>query len=190
MQIEKNKVVSIDYVLKDAEGQLIDSTENEGPFEYLHGYAQILPELENLLDGKVEGDSFEATFTPDQAYGERSDDKIQTVPRSEFAHIPQIEVGMPLTINLDDGQIMYVTVTDVNDETVTLDANHPLAGVTLSFNVVVVGMRDATEKEVQQGHPEYPEHEHGHSCGCSSDEDEKKGGCCGGGGNGGGCGCS
>lgn len=147
MQISKHKVVGIHYTLRDDAGTVLDSSEGQEPLYYLHGEGNLIPGMEKGLEGKSEGDKFHLTVSPEEGYGERDPDLIQEVPLSAFGS-QKVEVGMQFQANHDQ----VVTVTQVGPENVTIDANHPLAGVGLNFDVEVIGVRDATSEEVAHGH--------------------------------------
>lgn len=149
--IEENKVVRIDYTVKDQDGQLIDTSEGKEPLAYLHGAGNIIPGLESALAGYAEGDAFEVVIQPDDAYGPRNDALIQVVERGVFQGVDQIDVGMVFNAQGPQGDIQ-VTIIAIDGDKVTIDGNHPLAGVVLSFEGVVREVRDATEEEVSHGH--------------------------------------
>jgi len=152
MTIAQHKVVTIHYKVSDSESdELIDSSENGEPMTYLHGARNIIPGLEQALEGKSQGDELEVTIPPAEAYGERSDERIQQVPLQAFQGMDKVEPGMAVTAQTGQGQIDLV-VTAVEDEVVTVDANHPLAGKSLKFNVTVEEVRDASEEEIEHGH--------------------------------------
>jgi len=151
MAIAKDKVVSIDYTLKGNEGQVLDSSQGRSPLEYLHGAGNIIPGLEQALEGKNAGEEVAVTIPPEQAYGSRDERLVQQVPRTAFQGAPNLEPGMQFQANTNMGPRL-LTVLDVNPEQVTVDANHPLAGVTLNFDVKVVDVRDATQDELSHGH--------------------------------------
>ena len=160
MLVAKDKVVAIDYTLKDSDGQILDQSDKGEPLSYLHGAGMIIEGLESALEGKVANDELQVVVEPTDGYGEVDEGLRQQVPRSEFADIEDLAVGMQFRVNADDGFIV-VTVVDVNDEQVTVDGNHQLAGVTLHFDVKVREIRDATEEEIEHGHPHGPGgHEH------------------------------
>jgi FKBP-type peptidyl-prolyl cis-trans isomerase SlyD len=151
MTIEKNKVGQIHYSLTDADGNLIDAS-NENPLAYLHGHANLIPGLEKQLEGKKVGDKFTASISPEEGYGEVQAHLVQEgVPKSMFQGVDNLEVGMRFEAQSEQG-VHSVEITEVGDETVTVDGNHPLAGKTLNFDIEVVGVRDATEDELEHGH--------------------------------------
>jgi len=160
MKIGKNKVVTIDYTLKNSQGEVLDSSEGGPPLPYLHGAGNIIPGLEAALEGRDAGDTIAATIPPDAGYGERDDDLVQAVPRERFDGVEEIAVGMEFQARTDAG-VHVVRVVAVDEETVTVDANHALAGETLNFDVKVVDVREATEEEIEHGHVHGPGgHEH------------------------------
>ena len=162
MTVSQHKVVSIHYKVADADSaEVIDSSEGGEPMTYLHGARNIIPGLEQALEGKEVGDELEVTIAPEDAYGEYSDDRIQQVPIEAFKEMEKVEPGMVVTAQSEQGQINLV-VTEVDEATVTVDANHPLAGKSLKFDVRVDAVRDASEEEIQHGHVHGPEgHDHG-----------------------------
>jgi FKBP-type peptidyl-prolyl cis-trans isomerase SlyD len=158
MQIQTNRVVSLSYTLKDDKNEIIDES-TDGSFCYLHGASNIIPGLEDSLTGKSAGDELSVTVAPEQAYGVREDDRIQEVPREMFPGDVDIEPGMQFHAQGPDGQNIVVMVASVDESTVTVDGNHPLAGVQLNFDVKVLSVREATAEELEHGHVHGP---HGH----------------------------
>ncbi|MFA5627919.1 MAG: peptidylprolyl isomerase [Thiohalomonadaceae bacterium] len=152
MQISTNKVVSIDYTLTDNQGNIIDSSKGGEPLAYIHGIGNIIPGLENALVGKKVGDKLQVSVPPAEGYGERNDDMVQTVPREMFEDSAEIQVGMQFQTTTESGQPMTVTVVEATADSITVDANHPLAGQTLNFDVAIADVRDATEEELDHGH--------------------------------------
>jgi FKBP-type peptidyl-prolyl cis-trans isomerase SlyD len=160
MQISANKVVAIDYTLTDDQGAVIDSSEGRGPLAYLQGHGNIIPGLENALEGKSAGDALKVTVAAADGYGERDDSLTQAVPRNMFENADDIQVGMQFQTSSEQG-MHIVTVTAIDPENVTVDANHPLAGQNLTFDVTIVEVRDASEEELAHGHVHGPDgHEH------------------------------
>ncbi|WP_394261385.1 peptidylprolyl isomerase [Moraxella boevrei] len=149
--IANNSVVHFNYTLKDDEGNILDQSQGQ-PLAYLHGFQNIIPGLESQLLGKTVGDKFTATVAPADAYGEFEDSAVQEVPRENFQGVDNIEAGMQFQSQTEDGHVMLVAVRDVQDDVVIVDANHPLAGKTLHFDVEVVEIREATEEELAHGH--------------------------------------
>ncbi len=158
MQISQDSVVTIDYRLTNDAGELLDSSEQHGPLAYLHGHGNIIPGLEQALEGHGPGDALQVSIEPAQAYGERDPALTQTLPRSMFSGVDAVQVGMQFHAQTDHG-IEVVTVTGVEGEQITIDGNHPLAGQTLHFDVVVREVRPAEAEELAHGHVHG---EHGH----------------------------
>jgi FKBP-type peptidyl-prolyl cis-trans isomerase SlyD len=156
MQIEKHKVATIDYTLTNPEGQVLDSSKGAQPLSYLHGVGGIIPGLESALEGKSKGEQLSVTIAPEQAYGSRNEQLVQEVPRNAFQGVQDIRPGMQFRAQGANGQQHVVTVVGIGNDTVKVDANHPLAGVTLKFDVNVVDVRDATADEIQHGHVHGP----------------------------------
>ena len=155
MQIEKNRVVFMHYTLKDDDGTVIDSSSGRPPMSYLHGKNNIIPGLEQALAGKSAGDKVEVSVPPEQGYGRRDDRLVQIVPRSKFADVGDIQPGMQVRASGAQGA-RIVTVTRVDRDFITVDANHPLAGKTLHFSVEIAEVRKATHEEVSHGHVHAP----------------------------------
>jgi FKBP-type peptidyl-prolyl cis-trans isomerase SlyD len=151
MKIAQDSVVSIHYTLKDDAGQVLDSSSGGEPMAYLHGFGNIIPGLENALEGRGAGDKLDVTVAPEHGYGERDDRLVQDVPRSAFRGVADIAPGMQFQAQGPQG-VRVVTVTKVEQETVTVDANHPLAGQTLHFAVEVTEVREASAEELEHGH--------------------------------------
>ena len=150
--INNNQVVQFHYTLKDDEGNIIDQSPEGQPLAYLHGYQNIIPGLEAQLVGKAVGDKFTASVEPADAYGEFDDAAVQEVPRENFQGVDNIQAGMQFQSQTEDGHVMLVTVKDVQDDMVIVDANHPLAGKKLHFDVEIADIREATPEELQHGH--------------------------------------
>ena len=155
MQITKHAVAAIDYTLTDDSGEVLDTSQGRTPLAYLHGVGGIIPGLERELEGKAAGDSFEVRIAPEDAYGVRNEAMVQDVPRSQMPDGVEIQVGMQLQAQTNAGP-QVVTVVDVAEESIKLDANHPLAGVHLNFAVKVVEVREATAEELEHGHVHGP----------------------------------
>ncbi len=155
MQATKDKVVSIDYTLTDEDGNIIDSSEGQAPLAYLHGAGNIIPGLESALEGRTVGDAFDVVVPAADAYGERDPELVQPVPRDRFPEDAQIEAGSQFQAETAAGP-RTITVVEVKDDEVVVDANHPLAGKPLNFKVQVVEVRDAQAEELQHGHVHGP----------------------------------
>jgi len=161
MEITNNHVVTINYTLKDSDDNILDKSE-DGSFCYLHGSSNIIPGLEKALTGKTTGENISVTIAPEEAYGLRDEEKLQEVPRSMFPPEHEIEADMQFNAQGPDGQAVTVTVRKVEGDTVTVDGNHPLAGITLNFDVTIHSVRDASAEELEHGHVHGPGgHHHG-----------------------------
>jgi len=151
MQISKNKAAAIDYTLTSDEGEVLDTSEGQEPLWYLHGVGGIIPGLERELEGKQVGDQLQVAVAPADAYGVRDDALEQEVARDQFEGADELELGMQFQVDAEEGP-MVVTVVEIDDDVVTIDGNHPLAGENLNFNVTIREVRDATEDELSHGH--------------------------------------
>ncbi len=151
MQIANDKVVMIHYTLTNDEGDLLDSSKDQDPLAYLHGFGNIIPGLEKALTGRSIGDTFKIEIAPEDGYGVRDNEMVQSVPRSAFEGVDDIEPGMQFQAQSPDG-IQLVTVIDIDGDEVILDGNHPMAGITLHFDVEVTDIREATREELEHGH--------------------------------------
>lgn len=149
--IANDTVVQFNYTLTNSDGDVLDKSNGE-PLAYLHGHHNIISGLESKMEGKSVGDKFTVTVAPEDAYGKYLSEAVQEVPRANFQGVENIEAGMQFQSQTDDGHVMLVTVKDVNDDIVVVDGNHPLAGVTLTFDVEVVDVRKATADEIAHGH--------------------------------------
>ena len=151
MNITDGKVVHIHYTLKDDAGQVLDSSEGHEPLAYLHGAGNIIPGLENALAGKTQGDKLAVAVAPKDGYGVRSEDLVQTVSRSAFPDNAQVQLGVQFHVQTPAG-VRLATVTKIVGDQITLDMNHPLADVTLHFDVEVMDVQTASEEELAHGH--------------------------------------
>ena len=165
MQIGKNKVATFDFTVTNESGQTLDSSKDSGPFSYVHGVGYLIPGLESAMEGKSAGDSFLVTVQPAQGYGEWDEALLNVIPRSVFDEIENLEVGHQIQIE-DQNGTRIAAVTKIEEDGVTLDGNHPLAGVTLNFNIDVVDVRDATKEELEHGCIGGPS-----DCGCGCHDD-------------------
>ncbi len=159
MQVARDKVVTIDYTLKDDSGNIIDRSEG-GHFSYLHGANNIIPGLEKALLGKTKGDEVSVSVEPDEGYGQRNEALKQVVSKDMFQTQDDIEIGRQFYAQSPDGQQLIITVTEVNGTDITIDANHPLAGVNLNFDVKVIEVREASEEEISHSHVHGEDGEH------------------------------
>ena len=151
MQIAKHRVVTLHYTLRDDDDNILDRSE-DGSFSYLHGANNIIPGLEEALTGKGAGDELSVSIPPEQAYGMHDAAKTQTVTRDMFPTGQNIEPGMQFHAQGPEGQTLMITVVQVEDDQITVDGNHPLAGVQLNFDVKVMDVREANGEEIEHGH--------------------------------------
>jgi FKBP-type peptidyl-prolyl cis-trans isomerase SlyD len=157
MKAANGRVVSLHYVLTDDHGLLLNSSREREPFAYLHGYGNIIRGLETALEGSEAGFSSAIRVPPADGYGDYNPEAVFEVPRGRFPPEEDIQVGMQVQGEGAHG-ILNFTVVEVNDRGVVLDANHPMAGKNLNFQVEVLEVRAATEQELSHGHV----HAHGH----------------------------
>ena len=156
MHVSEQKVVTMNYEVADDQGQLIDRSEEGGPLAYIHGNGQLIPGLETALEGRGKGDKIAVDVPPEQGYGERDEEGVQTVARNQFDDSVEIEVGMQFEAQDEDEGHQIVTVVAVDGENITLDTNHPLAGKNLCFEVEILDVRDASAEELSHGHVHGP----------------------------------
>jgi FKBP-type peptidyl-prolyl cis-trans isomerase SlyD len=147
----QNSVVLMDYTVKDDEGNIIDTSSGHEPLAFIVGLGNIIPGLEREFIGKKKGDAFTVKVKPEDGYGDKDDGLVEVVPRAQFAGVKNLAVGMQLQAQTDD-DTMVVTVVGLTETEVTVDANHPLAGKTLNFEVKVVEVREPTAEEMSHGH--------------------------------------
>ena len=160
MEIQTKKVVAIHYTLKNDAGEVMDSSQGQQPLSYIQGIGMLIPGLEKELEGKKVGDKLQVVIEPKDAYGERDDQLSRVVPKGHFPS-GDIQEGMKLQVG-SDARPMVVIVTKVEGDEVTVDANHPMAGIRLHFDVEVTEVRDATQEELDHGHVHGPGGGHVH----------------------------
>ena len=151
MQVEKNKVVEIDFTLKNDSGQVVDSSEGREPLSYVHGVGNLVPGLENALEGKSSGERVQVTVPPETGYGIRNETLVLSVERDKFSEFEDLKEGLRFHMDTPDGSMVF-TVVQVGDAEVVVDGNHPLAGMTLNFDITIQSVRDATSEELDHGH--------------------------------------
>lgn len=159
MKIENNCVVELDYTLMDLNNQVWESSDEGGPWVYLHGHGELMPALEKELIGKGIGQKLKMKLEAEEAYGQYEEDLCTQVPLDAFGEVKNLTEGMRLAAEGQDG-VHAVTVKSITEDTVTIDANHPLAGQAVKVEVKVLSVRAASEEEISHGHV----HQHG-SCG-------------------------
>lgn len=159
--ISAGKVVTLHYVLRDDDGTELDNSAGGEPLRYLHGAGNIFPGLEQGLLGCSLGDRRKISVAPEDGFGEHDPDGVQRVPRDTFPAETRLAVGLEFEAEGPDGDPILGRVIELDDDEVTIDLNHPLAGVSLHFDVTVAEIRDATAEELEHGHP-HGEGGHGH----------------------------
>ena len=160
LQVADGRVVLMHYRLEDGQGELIDSSEGEQPMDYLHGAGNIVPGLETALAGCKAGAHVSAKVAPADGYGEATELQPMAVPRSDFPDDIELDVGMQFFVEDDQGEAVPMWIDDVEENQVFITTQHPLAGVTLCFEIDVVSVRESTEEERAHGHPHGPEGHH------------------------------
>ncbi len=156
MKIRKGCIVDLVYELKDSEGEVVESADAADPMTYLHGYGEIAPGLEEELDGVEEGAVLEIELPPEKAYGEYNADGIVAVPRSEFPEDAEIVPGDWISVQIkhddesDEVEDLEMKVLEISPDSITLDANHPLAGQQVTFDIRVIGVREASPEEIEK----------------------------------------
>ena len=152
MKVGKDKVVLMHYTLKNDTGDVIDSSDGADPLPFLQGHGNIIPGLESALEGSKVGDKLDVSIKPEEGYGERMKDAIQEIPSSALQGVDEVKVGMQLQSQDKDGNAFLVSVTKIEDDKITVDGNHPLAGQTLHFSVSIESIRKAEAEELSHGH--------------------------------------
>ena len=151
MQVEKNKVIEIDYTLKDDNGQVLDSSEGKQPLSYIQGVGNLIPGVESALEGKSSGERVQITVPPETGYGVRDDSLVLSIERDKFSEVEDLQEGVRFRMETPDGPMIF-TVVQIGDAEVLVDGNHPLAGMTLNFDITIQSVRDATSEELDHGH--------------------------------------
>ena len=171
MQVVKNSVVTLNYRVTNPAGELVD--DGQEPLVYLHGgYDDLFPKLEEALEGKAINDSVSVRLHADEAFGEYDAELVQMEPRENFPETLEVGMqfeGMPESDSPDE-EAMIFTVTDIADDKVVLDGNHPLAGIALRFSLTVADVREATDEEIAHGHVHGA---HGHDHGDDEEEGDE-----------------
>lgn len=155
MKVEKNKVVGFHYTLSSQEGRQLETSREGEPVSYLHGAGNIIPGLEREMAGRAAGDRFSVTVQPEDGYGPRNADNIQRIPLKRLGNIPKPKPGEVLGLQTNQGPVQ-VTVVKVGKFNIDVDANHPMAGEVLNFDVEITSIRDASEEELNHGHVHGP----------------------------------
>jgi FKBP-type peptidyl-prolyl cis-trans isomerase SlyD len=155
MQIERDKVVTFHYTLRNPDGAVLEQSEGKDPIAYLHGYGNIVPGLENAMRGRQAGDAFTAEIAPEHAYGMRDETSVQRIPVKHLIRPGKLAVGQTVAVNTTSGA-RRATLLKVGRFMVDVDLNHPLAGRTLVFDVRILDVRDATPEEIAHRHAHGP----------------------------------
>ena len=150
MNISKNTVVLIKFTLKNGAGETLDKTEDE-PLGFIQGSGMLFPKLEAALMGKAANDTLLVTISPEDGFGLRDESAVETLPKEHFQEVDGLKEGIQLEVEGPNGH-KIATVTRITEEEVTLDLNHPLAGETLSFDIDIISVREATPEELDHGH--------------------------------------
>jgi FKBP-type peptidyl-prolyl cis-trans isomerase SlyD len=157
MKAAAGMVVTMHYTLTNDSGEVLDSSRGGEPLSYLHGHGNIIPGLEKALEGTTAGHKAMVSVPPTEGYGEKNPEAIFEAPREHFPPDMELKAGERVTADGPEGPITFMIVS-VSDKGAVLDANHPLAGLTLHFDVEIVRVREATKDEIDHGHT----HEGGH----------------------------
>lgn len=155
MQVADNMAVSIHYTLSNDDGEVIDSSIGNEALVYLHGTGNIISGLEQALHGKAIGDKLNVRISPENAYGEFMEDRVQVISRAMFEGIDDLEVGMQFHADVSSGPGV-VSIIAIEGDNVTIDGNHPLAGLALTFDVEIIDVRPASTEEISHGHVHGP----------------------------------
>jgi FKBP-type peptidyl-prolyl cis-trans isomerase SlyD len=161
-KVEKGKVIEIEYTLRLEDGEIADATEGT-PLPYLHGGDDVIEGLQAVLEGREQGEAFSVTLKPEEAFGPYDEELVEEVPRSDVPKDVELVVGQEITAQTEDGEEIPAFVGAIEDDSVFLDFNHPLAGETLSYEVKVASIREATAEERERGYVEVPG-DHDHDC--------------------------
>lgn len=153
MKILKDKVVTLEFKVYDnANNELLEDTNDVGPFFYIHGEGQFVPKVEEILEGKEKGFSTTIMISPEEGYGEYDEDLIEEMSKEDFVEFDDIYEGMEFIADMDDGTEQQYVITSIEDDVVVADGNHPFAGKDLRFEVQVADVREATAEELEHGH--------------------------------------
>lgn len=162
MPIEANKVVTLNFTLTDDAGNVLDSTDQGGPFSYISGRGMVLPKLEEAVSVMMIGTKKQLKLEAADAYGNYNDQIVQVVGKENFPKDFVLEVGMEYMASNPEGVQMPFTIIEVNDDEITIDFNHPFAGINLNFDLELLDVRDATSEELAHGHVHSPGGHHHH----------------------------
>lgn len=155
MNISKHTVGTFHYTLTDNSGQILDSSSGREPLSYIHGIGNLIPGMEEGLEGKSTGEKFHIKVSAEKGYGVKEEDLVQQVSRAQFADDRELQVGMRFRTPAG-----VSTITHIENDIIILDGNHPLAGVELNFEVEITAVREATKDELAHGHVHGPDDHH------------------------------
>ncbi|HEC22021.1 MAG TPA: peptidylprolyl isomerase [Chloroflexi bacterium] len=155
-KIEKDTVVTLQYALKLEDGTLVEESSPDNPLVYLHGHGNLIPGLERQLEGLTVGAQKTFVVEPADAYGEYDPEDVDRVNRTDLPPGLEVEVGKMLSVRDESGNQYIARISAVDEKTITLDFNHPMAGKRLVFDITVTGLRAATEEELAHGHAHEP----------------------------------
>ena len=162
MVVAQDKVVLIHYTLTNDTGKVLDSSSGGEPLAYIHGQGNLISGLEKALEGKQAGDKLNVDIAPADGYGVRDPALVQRVPMRAFGNAKNVKLGMQFQAQSSEGKQQVVTVTGIQGDMVTVDANHPLAGENLHFDVEISDIREASQEELEHGHVHGPGGHHHH----------------------------
>jgi FKBP-type peptidyl-prolyl cis-trans isomerase SlyD len=154
--IEKDRIVKLAYRLLDTSGRVLEERTPENPYEYMQGRGQIVTPVERALEGKTVGFVDEVMVSPREGYGDYHPGLVIDIPRSSFPPHVELKVDMKFNTHGENGEPMTVRVTEIRKDVVTVDGNHPLAGLDLIFEVKVLDVRAASIDETESGRPGAP----------------------------------
>ena len=156
MKIAENAVVTLEFKVYDNDtNELLEDTKEVGPFFYIHGIGAFVPKIEEGLEGQERGFKTVMTLSPEEGYGEYDEELIEEMNKADFEEFDDIYEGMEFIADMDDGSEQQYVITSIEDDIVTADGNHPFSGRNLRFEVEVTGVREASEVELEHGHPHF-----------------------------------
>lgn len=156
MKIAESNVVTLEFKVYDNDtNELLEDTKEVGPFFYIHGLGNFVPKIEETLEGQEKGFKTVMTLTPEEGYGDYDEELVEEMAKADFEEFEDIYEGLEFIADMDDGTEQQYVITTIEDDVVTADGNHPFAGKNIRFEVEVTGVREATEKELEHGHPHF-----------------------------------
>ena len=180
MKIDGNTTVEIDFSITDSNGNIVESTKESGPVLYIHGREMMLQAVEDALLGKEAGENISITVSPEEGFGTRDENLVQEFPREDFSEFGDIKIGDEFQSHDEDGNPVFLQVTEIGEDTVTVDSNHPFADKELRFDIEIISVKETSEDDYHKlfGHD--------HGGGCCGGSDMAEGPSCD---HHGGCGC-